>query len=71
MIENVSFECVPTVVFIVIIYFNAFYSFTASTANLIGENQGLDVIYELLPQYTTKQLHILKYVSTGFLLVTK
>lgn len=62
MIENVSFECVPTVVFIVIIYFNAFYSFTASTANLIGENQGLDVIYELLPQYTTKHLHILKYV---------
>lgn len=36
------------------------FSSTASTANLIGENQGLDVIYELLPQYTAKHLHILK-----------
>lgn len=62
MIENVFFECVPTVVLIVVIYFDAFSSFAASTANLIGENQGLDVIYELLPQYTTKHRHILKYV---------
>lgn len=40
--------------------FYAFYSFTASTANMIGENQGLDAIYELLPRYTTKHLHVLK-----------
>lgn len=31
-----------------------------STANLIGENHGLDVIYHLIPQYTTKHLHAIK-----------
>ncbi|XP_005933619.2 cytosolic carboxypeptidase 4 isoform X2 [Haplochromis burtoni] len=30
---------------------------SVSTANLIGENHGLDVIYRLIPQYTTKHLH--------------
>lgn len=33
---------------------------TVSTANLIGENHGLDVIYRLIPQYTTKHLHAIK-----------
>uniref|UniRef100_A0A8P4G7C3 tubulin-glutamate carboxypeptidase n=1 Tax=Dicentrarchus labrax TaxID=13489 RepID=A0A8P4G7C3_DICLA len=41
-------------------------SSSVSTANLIGENQGLDVIYCLIPQYTTKHLHTIKYVYLGF-----
>ncbi len=44
---------------------------TVSTANLVGENHGLDVIYRLIPQYTTKHLHTIKYVYPGFLRVTQ
>lgn len=43
---------------------------TVSAANLIGENHGLDVIYRLIPQYTTKHLNTIKYVYPGFLHVT-
>uniref|UniRef100_A0A8D3DUJ4 Peptidase M14 domain-containing protein n=1 Tax=Scophthalmus maximus TaxID=52904 RepID=A0A8D3DUJ4_SCOMX len=38
------------------------FSSSVSTANLIGENHGLDVIFCLIPQYTTKHLHTIKYV---------
>uniref|UniRef100_A0A7N9ATV3 tubulin-glutamate carboxypeptidase n=1 Tax=Mastacembelus armatus TaxID=205130 RepID=A0A7N9ATV3_9TELE len=38
------------------------FSSSVSTANLIGENHGLDVIFHLIPQYTTKHLHTIKYV---------
>ncbi|KAJ0069552.1 hypothetical protein NL108_008495 [Boleophthalmus pectinirostris] len=34
---------------------------SVSTANLIGENCGLDVIYRLIPHYTTKNLHTIKF----------
>ncbi|KAM7413845.1 hypothetical protein PAMA_018913 [Pampus argenteus] len=45
----------------------------ASTANLIGENQGLDVIYHLIPQYTTQHLHTVRASINAFaaLLCTK
>uniref|UniRef100_A0A7N8XXJ1 tubulin-glutamate carboxypeptidase n=1 Tax=Mastacembelus armatus TaxID=205130 RepID=A0A7N8XXJ1_9TELE len=43
------------------------FSSSVSTANLIGENHGLDVIFHLIPQYTTKHLHTIKYVYPGFL----
>ncbi|KAJ4938051.1 hypothetical protein JOQ06_002677 [Pogonophryne albipinna] len=33
---------------------------SVSTANLIGENQGLDVIYRLIPHYATKNQHTIK-----------
>ncbi|XP_051239111.1 cytosolic carboxypeptidase 4 isoform X2 [Dicentrarchus labrax] len=48
-------------------------SSSVSTANLIGENQGLDVIYCLIPQYTTKHLHTIKAAIHAFaaLLCTK
>ena len=41
---------------------------TVSTANLIGANHGLDVIYGLIPQYSTKHQHTIKYVRPGFCL---
>lgn len=46
---------------------------SVSTANLIGENHGLDVIYHLIPQYTTKHLHTIKAAINAFaaLLCTK
>nr|XP_024658814.1 cytosolic carboxypeptidase 4 isoform X1 [Maylandia zebra] len=46
---------------------------SVSTANLIGENHGLDVIYRLIPQYTTKHLHAIKAAINAFsaLLCTK
>ncbi|KAJ0029557.1 hypothetical protein NQD34_004554 [Periophthalmus magnuspinnatus] len=34
---------------------------SVSTANLIGEHCGLDVIYRLIPHYTTKNLHTIKF----------
>lgn len=36
------------------------FSSSVQTANLIGENQGLDVIYHLIPAHTTKHLHTIK-----------
>ncbi|XP_071401694.1 cytosolic carboxypeptidase 4-like, partial [Centroberyx affinis] len=33
---------------------------SVSTANLIGENRGLDAIYRLISPYTTKHLHTIK-----------
>uniref|UniRef100_I3J890 AGBL carboxypeptidase 1 n=1 Tax=Oreochromis niloticus TaxID=8128 RepID=I3J890_ORENI len=39
---------------------------SVSTANLIGENHGLDVIYRLIPQYTTKHLHFY-HIATGYI----
>lgn len=39
---------------------------SVSTANLIGENYGLDVIYRLIPQYTTKNLHAVKAAINAF-----
>lgn len=39
---------------------------SVSTANLIGENHGLDVIYRLIPQYTTKNLHTIKAAINAF-----
>lgn len=39
---------------------------SVSTANLIGENHGLDVIYRLIPQYTTKNLHAIKAAINAF-----
>ncbi|XP_054865114.1 cytosolic carboxypeptidase 4 isoform X2 [Amphiprion ocellaris] len=49
------------------------FSSSVSTANLIGENYGLDVIYHLIPQYTTKNLHTIKAAINAFaaLLYTK
>ncbi|XP_044049759.1 cytosolic carboxypeptidase 4 [Siniperca chuatsi] len=49
------------------------FSSSVSTANLIGENHGLDVIYCLIPQYTTKHLHTIKAAINAFsaLLCTK
>ncbi|XP_068580033.1 cytosolic carboxypeptidase 4 [Cebidichthys violaceus] len=49
------------------------FSSSVSTANLIGENHGLDVIYRLIPQYTTKHLHAIKAAIDAFaaLLCTK
>lgn len=49
------------------------FSSSVSTANLIGENHGLDVIYHLIPQYTTKHLHTIRAAITAFaaLLCTK
>ncbi|XP_030586826.1 cytosolic carboxypeptidase 4 [Archocentrus centrarchus] len=46
---------------------------SVSTANLIGENHGLDVIYHLIPQYLTKHLHAIKAAINTFsaLLSTK
>ncbi|XP_067444763.1 cytosolic carboxypeptidase 4 [Thunnus thynnus] len=42
------------------------FSTSVSTANLIGENQGLDVIYRLIPHYTTKHLHTIKASINAF-----
>ncbi|XP_075998169.1 cytosolic carboxypeptidase 4 [Genypterus blacodes] len=36
------------------------FSSSVSTANLIGQNNGLDVIYYLIPPYTTTHLHTIK-----------
>uniref|UniRef100_A0A667WIV0 tubulin-glutamate carboxypeptidase n=1 Tax=Myripristis murdjan TaxID=586833 RepID=A0A667WIV0_9TELE len=36
---------------------------SVSTANLIGENRGLDVIFRLIPPYTTKHLCTIKYAN--------
>uniref|UniRef100_A0A8D3B9K1 tubulin-glutamate carboxypeptidase n=1 Tax=Scophthalmus maximus TaxID=52904 RepID=A0A8D3B9K1_SCOMX len=49
------------------------FSSSVSTANLIGENHGLDVIFCLIPQYTTKHLHTIKAAINTFaaLLCTK
>ncbi|XP_040894076.1 LOW QUALITY PROTEIN: cytosolic carboxypeptidase 4 [Toxotes jaculatrix] len=49
------------------------FSSSVSTANLIGENHGLDVIFHLIPQYTTKHLHTIKAAISAFaaLLCTK
>ncbi|KAM4619140.1 cytosolic carboxypeptidase 4 [Polymixia lowei] len=46
---------------------------SVSTANLIGENRGLDVIYRLIPPYTTKHLNTIKAAVDAFaaLLCTK
>ncbi|KAF3854156.1 hypothetical protein F7725_022211 [Dissostichus mawsoni] len=46
---------------------------SVSTANLIGENQGLDVIYRLIPHYATKNQHTIKAAIDAFaaLLCTK
>ncbi|GAA6232654.1 cytosolic carboxypeptidase 4-like [Lates japonicus] len=43
---------------------------SVSTANLIGENHGLDVIFRLIPQYAMKHLHTIKYVYPGCLQFT-
>ncbi|XP_047453319.1 cytosolic carboxypeptidase 4 [Mugil cephalus] len=49
------------------------FSSSVSTANLIRENHGLDVIYHLIPLYTTKHLHTIKAAINAFaaLLCTK
>ncbi|XP_049430356.1 cytosolic carboxypeptidase 4 isoform X2 [Epinephelus fuscoguttatus] len=49
------------------------FSASVPTANLIGKNYGLDVIYRLIPQYTTKHLHTIKAAISAFaaLLCTK
>ncbi|XP_039988057.1 cytosolic carboxypeptidase 4 [Xiphias gladius] len=49
------------------------FSSSVSTANLIGQNHGLDVIFRLIPQYTTKHLHTIKAAINAFaaLLSTK
>ncbi|XP_059192036.1 cytosolic carboxypeptidase 4 [Centropristis striata] len=49
------------------------FSSSVSAANLIGENHGLDVIYRLIPQYTTKHLYTIKAAIDAFaaLLCTK
>ncbi|XP_078024416.1 cytosolic carboxypeptidase 4 [Epinephelus lanceolatus] len=49
------------------------FSASVPTANLIGKNYGLDVIYRLIPQYTTKHLHTIKAAINAFaaLLCTK
>ncbi|XP_034391112.1 cytosolic carboxypeptidase 4 [Cyclopterus lumpus] len=49
------------------------FSSSVSTANLIGANHGLDDIYRLIPQYTTKHLHAIKAAIDAFaaLLCTK
>ncbi|KAK1888208.1 Cytosolic carboxypeptidase 4 [Dissostichus eleginoides] len=39
---------------------------SVSTANLIGENQGLDVIYRLIPHYATKNQHTIKAAIDAF-----
>ncbi|KAK5867949.1 hypothetical protein PBY51_012401 [Eleginops maclovinus] len=46
---------------------------SVSTANLLGENQGLDVIYRLIPHYATKNQHTIKVAIDAFaaLLCTK
>ncbi|CAJ1057081.1 cytosolic carboxypeptidase 4 [Xyrichtys novacula] len=49
------------------------FSSSVSTANLIGQNHGLDVIYHLIPPYTTQHLCPIKAAITAFaaLLSTK
>ncbi|XP_058502222.1 cytosolic carboxypeptidase 4 isoform X1 [Solea solea] len=49
------------------------FSSSVSTANLIGENHGLDVIFHFIPQYSTKHLHTIKAAINAFaaLLCTK
>ncbi|XP_026221723.1 cytosolic carboxypeptidase 4 [Anabas testudineus] len=42
------------------------FSSSVSTANLIGENHGLDVIFCIIPQYTTKNLHTIKAAINAF-----
>ncbi|XP_055365774.1 cytosolic carboxypeptidase 4 isoform X2 [Betta splendens] len=42
------------------------FSSSVSTANLIGENHGLDVIFSLIPHYTTKHLHTIKAAIHAF-----
>ncbi|XP_053283441.1 cytosolic carboxypeptidase 4 [Pleuronectes platessa] len=42
------------------------FSSSVSAANLIGENHGLDVIFHLIPQYTTKNLHTIKAAINAF-----
>ncbi|XP_029290026.1 cytosolic carboxypeptidase 4 [Cottoperca gobio] len=46
---------------------------SVSTANLIGENNGLETIYRLIPPYTTKHLYTIKAAIDAFaaLLCTK
>ncbi|CAL1595258.1 unnamed protein product [Knipowitschia caucasica] len=39
---------------------------SVSTANVIGENCGLDVIYRLIPHYTTSNLHTIKAAINAF-----
>uniref|UniRef100_A0A3B4WBP4 tubulin-glutamate carboxypeptidase n=1 Tax=Seriola lalandi dorsalis TaxID=1841481 RepID=A0A3B4WBP4_SERLL len=38
------------------------FSSSVSTAKLIGENHGLDIIFHLIPQYTTKHLQTIRYL---------
>ncbi|KAM9376128.1 cytosolic carboxypeptidase 4 [Pholidichthys leucotaenia] len=49
------------------------FSSSVHTANLIGENHGLDIIYHLIPQYTTKHWHTIRAAINAFsaLLCTK
>ncbi|XP_034033171.1 cytosolic carboxypeptidase 4 [Thalassophryne amazonica] len=42
------------------------FSSSVSTANLIGENQGLDVIYHLILAFTMKNLHTVKAAINTF-----
>ncbi|KAK7891986.1 hypothetical protein WMY93_023949 [Mugilogobius chulae] len=42
---------------------------SVSTANLIGENSGLDVFYRLIPHYSTKNLHAIKAAINAFVAV--
>ncbi|KAK2918325.1 hypothetical protein Q8A73_005071 [Channa argus] len=42
------------------------FSSSVSTANLIGENHGLDVIFSLIPEYTTKHLHTIRAAINAF-----
>ncbi|KAM3870035.1 cytosolic carboxypeptidase 4 [Diretmus argenteus] len=46
---------------------------SVSTANFLGENRALDVIYRLIPPYTTKHLHTIKAATHALaaLLCTK
>ncbi|XP_077953995.1 cytosolic carboxypeptidase 4-like isoform X2 [Gasterosteus aculeatus] len=49
------------------------FSSSVSTANLIGENHGLETVYRLIPHFTTKHLHAIKAAVDAFaaLLCTK
>ncbi|KAM8892295.1 cytosolic carboxypeptidase 4 isoform 2-T2 [Spinachia spinachia] len=42
------------------------FSSSVSTANLIGENHGLETIYRIIPHFTTKHLHAIKAAIDAF-----
>ncbi|XP_037308586.2 cytosolic carboxypeptidase 4 isoform X2 [Pungitius pungitius] len=42
------------------------FSSSVSTANLIGENHGLETIYRLIPHFTTENLHTIKAAIDAF-----